>query len=432
LKENIKKIFVGITSMLLLSSFVILMFISNVYAEASGVDIKLTITASKTKVLTGTPVSYLYNATNTGEVPLTGNITDATFGVVGSFVNLQPGGWVGYNITHVITQNTSNVATAYGFDQYKNLATDTDSAFVQVYIPTADISLTKIPSANKVVPGTAVSYLYNATNTGETALTGAIYDDQFGPVGSFVNLQPGGWVGFNVTHVINQNTTNTAIAYGLDSYGSNVTDTATAFVQVYIPTTCPVITVTTPNGGEKWVQGSTNTIKWSCDGRVGRYVKIELLKDGVVERIIASKTANDGYYRWRIPSNLRPGENYKIRITSTYREVTDSSDSNFAITSGADRTLTLTSPNECERWERGTVHTITWSKSGRTGAYVKIELLKDGVVYRVIASKTANDGYYRWRIPSRLRPGENYKIRITSTAYRWITDASKINFVIAT
>jgi hypothetical protein len=98
--------------------------------------------------------------------------------------------------------------------------------------PEADISLTKTPSATKVVPGTAVSYLYNATNTGETALTGAIYDDQFGPVGSFVNLQPGGWVGFNVTHVITQNTTNTATAYGLDTYGQNVTDTATVTVIV--------------------------------------------------------------------------------------------------------------------------------------------------------------------------------------------------------
>jgi hypothetical protein len=100
--------------------------------------------------------------------------------------------------------------------------------------PTAGISLTKTPSATLVLSGTTVSYLYNATNTGETDLTGAIYDDVFGLVGSFVNLAPGGWVGFNVSHVITQNTTNTATAYGVDTYGQNATATDTAFVQVYI------------------------------------------------------------------------------------------------------------------------------------------------------------------------------------------------------
>jgi hypothetical protein len=102
--------------------------------------------------------------------------------------------------------------------------------------PSAGISLTKTASATKVLSGSSVSYLYNATNTGETDLTGAIYDDVFGPVGSFVNLAPGGWVGFNVSHVITQNTTNVATAYGVDEYGQNVTATASAFVQVLIPT----------------------------------------------------------------------------------------------------------------------------------------------------------------------------------------------------
>jgi hypothetical protein len=97
----------------------------------------------------------------------------------------------------------------------------------------AGILLTKTPSATKVLSGTSVSYLYNATNTGETDLTGAIYDDVFGEVGYFVDLAPGGWVGFNVTHVITQNTTNVATAYGVDQYGQNVTDSDSVFVEVY-------------------------------------------------------------------------------------------------------------------------------------------------------------------------------------------------------
>ena len=198
-----------------------------------GPNISLTKTPSATLVESGSIVSYLYNATNTGEVPLTGGIYDDVFGQVGYFVNLAPGGWVGFNVTHTLTHNTTNIATTWGIDSFGQNVTATASAFVQVYNPTASISLTKTPSATLVVNGTAVSYLYNATNTGETDLTGGIYDDVFGQVGYFVNLAPGGWVGFNVTHTLTHNTTNIATTWGIDSFGQNVTATASAFVQVY-------------------------------------------------------------------------------------------------------------------------------------------------------------------------------------------------------
>ena len=146
---------------------------------------------------------------------------------------MQPGGWVGFNVSHVLTHSTYNVAVAFGVDQYGSNVTSTDSAYVRVRNPCARISLTKTPSATRVLNGTIVSYLYNATNTGDTALTGAIYDDDFGLVGSFVDLQPGGWVGFNVTHVLTHSTYNTATAYGVDQYGQKATSTASAYVKVY-------------------------------------------------------------------------------------------------------------------------------------------------------------------------------------------------------
>jgi hypothetical protein len=243
-------------------------------AQTPSANIKLTVKPSATKVVIGTPVSYLYNATNTGETALTGTIYDDQFGPVGNFVNLQPGGWVGFNVTHVITQNTTNIATAYGIDQFGQNVTDSASAFVQVYIPHAEILLTKTPSATKVVSGTPVSYLYNATNTGETALTGAIYDDVFGHVGSFVDLQPGGWVGFNVTHVITANTTNVATAYGIDQFGSNVTDSASAFVQVYSPfagislTKTPSATKVVNGTSVSYLYNVTNTGETALTGAI--------------------------------------------------------------------------------------------------------------------------------------------------------------------
>jgi hypothetical protein len=428
-KDNIGKTLVKTAFMLLLALSV--MSASIAFAQPPNASISLTKTPSATKVLVGSSVSYLYNATNTGETDLTGAIYDDVFGHVGSFVNLQPGGWVGFNVTHVLTQNTTNLATAYGVDGYGHNVTSTASAFVQVYYPNASISLTKTPSATKVLVGSSVSYLYNATNTGETDLTGAIYDDKLGPVGTFTDLQPGSSICFTKTSALTVDTYNVATVTVTDSFGQELKATACSFVRVCWPSTHPVLTVTSPNGGENLVPGLSYSIKWSSAGRVGSYVKIELLKDGVVDRILAYRTANDGYYRWYIPSRLTPRTDYQIRITSTSKAITDSSDCNFAISSGVDRTLTLTSPIGGERWRRGTVHTITWLKSGSTGSYVKIELLKDGEVDRIITYRTANDGYYRWYIPSRLTPRTDYQIRITSTAYKWITDLSNFNFIIA-
>jgi hypothetical protein len=277
------------------------------YAQTASADIGLTVTPKATKVVSGTPVAYLYNVTNTGELPLTGAIYDDVFGAVGSFVNLQPNGWVGYNITHVITQNTTNTATAYGVDQYGRNVTDSAFTFVQVYSG-AGIKLTVTPSKTKVVSGTPVSYLYNATNTGETALTGAIYDYTFGPVGNFVNLQPNGWVGFNITHTITQNTTNNAIAFGVNQFGSNVTDTASAFVQVYYPTADIGLTVTPsktkvlPGTSVSYLYNATNTgevpltgaIYDDVFGAVGNFV--DLAPGGWVgfnvTHVIAANTSN--------------------------------------------------------------------------------------------------------------------------------------------
>jgi uncharacterized repeat protein (TIGR02543 family) len=106
-----------------------------------------------------------------------------------------------------------------GSDSPKYLTMDSNKTVTATFteIPhIVCISLTKTPSATRVWTGSSVSYLYNVTNTGYTALTGAIYDDEFGLVGSYVDLAPRGWVAFNVTHVLTHSTYNTAIAYGVD------------------------------------------------------------------------------------------------------------------------------------------------------------------------------------------------------------------------
>lgn len=95
------------------------------------------------------------------------------------------------------------------------------------------------------------------------------------------------------------------------------------------------ITVTSPNGEENLQRGTTNIISWSSVGSPGANVKVELLKNGALNTVITSSTANDGSHSWTVPSTQASGSDYKIRVTSTSNSVyTDTSNSNFAIGTG--------------------------------------------------------------------------------------------------
>ncbi|KAB2941901.1 MAG: hypothetical protein OIN84_01830 [Candidatus Methanoperedens sp.] len=190
----------------------------------------------------------------------------------------------------------------------------------------------------------------------------------------------------------------------------------------------PSFSVVSPNGGEKWIRGTTQTIKWNSTESPGSYIKIELLKAGVLNRVIISSTLNDGSHPWLIPATQIPGVDYKVKITSTINASnSDTSDNNFIIPAPS---ITVASPNGGENWRRGTTQTIKWSSSGSPGSYVKIELLKAGVLNRVIISSTLNDGSHPWLIPATQAWGTDYKIRITSTTNPLYSDTSDNSFTI--
>jgi len=195
--------------------------------------------------------------------------------------------------------------------------------------------------------------------------------------------------------------------------------------------------VVIPNGGDNWAAGSAQTIRWTYSGNSGSSVKIELLKGGVVNRVIrslASKgTGGTGSCNWTIPADQPPGADFRIRVTSTtYGACTDTSDSDFTI---AAPTIAVLSPNSGETWSAGSMQTIRWSYTGNPAAYMKVELVKGGVVNRMIASTalkgSGGTGSRNWTIPANQTPGTDYRIRVTSTTNGVYTDTSDIDFTIA-
>lgn len=93
-----------------------------------------------------------------------------------------------------------------------------------------------------------------------------------------------------------------------------------------------LITVTSPNGGENWQQGTSQNITWDSIGDVGSNVRIDLYKGGVLNLKIISSAENNGSYEWLIPSDQTVDSDYKIKITSSSNPTLfDESDDYFSI-----------------------------------------------------------------------------------------------------
>ncbi|HML02929.1 MAG TPA: hypothetical protein VK487_06105, partial [Candidatus Bathyarchaeia archaeon] len=197
--------------------------------------IKLSKTPSAPIIENDTSVTYTYNVTNIGDVPLSAvNITDSMYGSIAQGQSLAVGQSVLVTKTVSLTVTTTNTATAYGVDQLGKVVTAQSTATVTVLHPR--IMVTKVPSATTVENDTSVTYTYNVTNVGDTPLSAVnITDNTFGVIASGQSLGVGQSKLFSKTVTLTATTTNTATAVGADMLSTKVSATATATVTVLHP-----------------------------------------------------------------------------------------------------------------------------------------------------------------------------------------------------
>ncbi len=99
--------------------------------------------------------------------------------------------------------------------------------------------------------------------------------------------------------------------------------------------TPPVVTVTSPNGGEDWKAGSAHAITWSATDAVGvTGVDLAWSSDGgaTFANPIALGLANSGSFLWQVPD--APGSNVRVRVTArdaASNSGSDASDASFTI-----------------------------------------------------------------------------------------------------
>jgi hypothetical protein len=100
-----------------------------------------------------------------------------------------------------------------------------------------------------------------------------------------------------------------------------------------IPNAPPLclVTVTSPNGGEAWEEGSSHDITWNRTIVCGDRVKIELYNNGVVCTIIVDSTEDNGSFSWIASQCDGQSEHYRVRVTDLDSGSHDQSDADFQI-----------------------------------------------------------------------------------------------------
>jgi hypothetical protein len=204
----------------------------------------------------------------------------------------------------------------------------------------------------------------------------------------------------------------------------NADDAGTVTV-VIIPAAAS-INVTSPNGGENWVIGSTQAITWSSISVTGR-VKIELSRnDGATWTTIIFSTSDDGNRNWGVTGPATTSARIKVTSISS-PAVYDISDASFTI---APRPvwIRVISPDGGENWEIGSRQTITWD-SLNVPFIVRVELSRDGgETWDTISYFVWNDGRYSWRVTGPATTAA--RIKVTDIFNPAVFDISDADFTI--
>ncbi len=231
-------------------------------------------TASEIAVAPGTPVTYTYAVSNSGDDPLTNvAVSDDTCSPVSRVTVdanglLDPGESWTFRCSAVLTEDTTNIATATATDSLGNPVSGTDTEFVEVI--QAAIDLVKVVDRSVIYAGETVTFSLDVVNIGNDPVFNVVLTDNkctplTGPTGDLNNdsiLNVTETWRYTCTQPLSVDTTNTAIVTAKDGLDQPLTDDDAAAVNVITPKIRVVKsadrTVMLPNGQVKYSYRVTN------------------------------------------------------------------------------------------------------------------------------------------------------------------------------
>lgn len=189
----------------------------------------------------------------------------------------------------------------------------------------------------------------------------------------------------------------------------------------------PSITVTNPGNGDVFSPGDGISASWISNGISGN-VKIELFESNTSIATLITSTSNDNIQQLLLPSNVQPGNNYKLKISSINDDTIFDFGDVFTIQTAP--SITVVSPGTTDVFSPGDLFTVNWNSVNISGN-VKIELYQGNNIIRLLAGNTSNDGNATFSFTTSSAAGTNYKIKITSLTNTNIFDFGH-NFTIQT
>ncbi|MCZ7556303.1 MAG: hypothetical protein M5R41_07880 [Bacteroidia bacterium] len=178
---------------------------------------------------------------------------------------------------------------------------------------------------------------------------------------------------------------------------------------VFSITPIPAITVLSPNGGERWQEGSTQFIHWQSAAVDSVEIAYSTNNGGDWIQLLAVP-ATDGSASWHIPA--LESDACRIRISAVGDpSLFDVSDAVFSIIPVP--RLELRAPVGGEFWEIASHETIRWESAGIER--VDIDYTTDnGVLWRTVAvNQPAAQAAFTWLVP--VEPTDIARIRIRDT-----------------
>ena len=188
-------------------------------------------------------------------------------------------------------------------------------------------------------------------------------------------------------------------------------------------TILPLVTVTSPNGGENWLANTQHNITWTS--QIIANVSIEYSTDNGNNwiSVISSTPASSGSYNWTVP--YTPSTQCLVRISdASNASINDVSDAVFTILP----LVTVASPDGGENWVGNSLHNVTWTSQNITNVKIEYSINNGNSWLSVIASTPASGGSYSWTVPN--TPSVECLVRISDVSNPSFSDVSNATFTI--
>ncbi|MFH0924245.1 MAG: LamG-like jellyroll fold domain-containing protein [bacterium] len=338
---------------------------------------------------------------------------------------------------HTIHEGVNNTTTSYGWT-----IPDDCSGTVRVRI-TDNLKTGVTDKSNSTFTILPIPQLtITAPNGGETWRMGTLqeisWSDNSGPVSNNLTLEYSVDEGENWTSIATAEQNDGFYAWTIPDAGQEAKgatrvriidanrDSNTDLSNANFTIGLPLITITSPAGGEYWAKGDQAPVTWTSEGMVSNDLQIyytTAVDPGAADWIsLATGQANDASYTWVVPDDT--SSTVKVRIVDAARPaVYDLSDATLTIIPYP--TITLTSPAVSSTYVIGDTLPIRWTWKGLsisnnlTLEYYSGDYLS---THRTIATGVSNSGSYDWGIPESALASNNIIVRLSDVNNVDVTD----------